>query len=140
MSRPAQEYMDWIKAYHAERGGSGYAQLRGQCANAAARMVLSFPELRVVKGHVFVPLWGTREQHWWLEAPDGSVVDPTEGQFSAGIVLREEYRDGDALRVGRCMNCGDDILAFSFDEAMRGKRPFCSDECAAECFGEGVAP
>ena len=51
------KYRDWI-TQHVQ--GDGY----GQCAEVTQAMVIAFPELRQVRGHVFDALWGERA-HWW---------------------------------------------------------------------------
>jgi hypothetical protein len=52
----------------------------GKCAEATMEMKKAFPELTRVGGDFFCPKW-LQSSHWWLIAPDGSIVDPTIGQF-----------------------------------------------------------
>lgn len=114
-------YDDWIAAYH-ERLGGGFKTL-GRCQQASREMKAAFPELEIVKGHVHCPEpWGKRG-HWWLVDPEGNIVDPTAAQFPL-IFEYEPYREGDEIRVGTCMDCG---------EALRGQpgthRTFCDKTC-----------
>lgn len=119
-------YEEWIKAYVARVK----SQLLGRCAEAVQEMAAAFPALRVAKGHVDVPGWG-RRGHWWLVDKDGQIVDPTAGQFPA-IFGYEEYQDGQEIRVGTCMNCGEGTYAYSMAEAeaIAGCPPsVCSPDC-----------
>jgi hypothetical protein len=50
-------YADWIAAYAARTG-----PLLGRCRVAAEEMVGAFPELTIVRGHVWVPGWGILER------------------------------------------------------------------------------
>lgn len=98
----------------------------GRCHEIAFEMAGVFDDLRLVTGHVYCPEpWGKRG-HWWLVDLDGAIVDPTAGQFTCGIDRYEEYADGDPVRLGACMNCGEDIWG------PPGPRPtFCGGVCEA---------
>jgi hypothetical protein len=92
-------YRDWITA---NVEGDGY----GKCAEATQAMAAAFPELRRVRGHYYCSVWGERS-HWWLVAEDGSIVDPTAGQFpSIGLGGYVEWHEGDDEPTGKCANCG----------------------------------
>lgn len=93
----------------------------GRCVEATAAMVAAFPELKRVRGHVYNVVWGERE-HWWAVTPDGSVVDPTAGQFPNGISYYEPWDESVPEPTGKCPNCG----GYCFD----GKY-CCSDACEA---------
>src|SRR5688572_29828181 len=104
----------------------------GQCAKATQEMVEAFPELKRVPGHVYTIGWGKRA-HWWCVAPDGEIVDPTVSQFVGACVDYEPFEAGHEVRVGRCMNCGDDIYAVILVLDEPPPRPyFCGDHCSAE--------
>lgn len=78
----------------------------GKCAEITEAFAKAFPELRRVRGHYHCPHWGERD-HWWLVAPDGSIVDPTRAQFpSRGIGEYVEWIEGTKEPTGMCPNCG----------------------------------
>lgn len=93
----------------------------GQCAEITAQMASAFPELRRVRGHYHCFAWGARE-HWWLEALDGQVIDPTAMQFpSKGFGMYVEF--GGEEPTGMCPNCGEYIY---------GGGELCSERCHIE--------
>lgn len=109
--------------------GTGY----GQCKDYSQAMLRAFPELRLVRGF-FHCVWGAR-QHFWLVAPDGSVVDPTRRQFP-GMGEYEELQDhelADRCPTGVCMDCGGQVFRFN---------RFCSPQCEAvtEKYLNGAEP
>jgi hypothetical protein len=109
-------YSEWIAA---NVEGDGY----GQCAEVTTAMVEAFPELRRVRGQYFCVTWGMRT-HWWLVAPDRSIVDPTATQFpSQGDGLYVEWHEGDEEPTGKCPNCSGYVY---------GGGTVCSDACARE--------
>ena len=109
-----KEYREWI-----EESSFG----RGDCAEATIAMSEAFPELRRVRGHYYCVLLGERP-HWWLVAPDGSVVDPTSVQFpSNGIGQYVEWDESQPEPTGKCPNCG----GYCYDW-----RTVCSDTCGIE--------
>jgi hypothetical protein len=118
-------YREWIDDFVAKCDG----KLLGKCREAVEAMHAVFPELRIVRGHAPVMGWGLRG-HWWLITPDGTIVDPTEEQFP-GVMQYEEWRPGDAVRIGKCMECGDEIWADieSLDDGPPPHETFCSDDC-----------
>lgn len=98
----------------------------GKCAEATTSMVQMFPELRRVRGFYCCPLWGRRE-HWWLVAPDGSIVDPTVRQFpGGGLGDYQEWTEGDFEPVGKCINCGE----YVYQEGIGGV--LCNEACERE--------
>lgn len=116
-------YSEWIASY-LERNRSTL----GKCHSATSEMMTEFPELQLVKGHVYCP-FGKRG-HVWLKDPDGKVVDPTASQF--GMVFDyEPWEPGMEVRVGRCMECGVDIwrAVDTLDEDHSDC--ICSKECEA---------
>lgn len=84
----------------------------------------AFPELRKIRGYIHcdqgIPA------HWWCEDEAGSVIDPTASQFT-GITQYEEYQEGMEVRIGKCMNCGDEI----YDNTMNSKKSTCV--CSKAC-------
>jgi hypothetical protein len=94
-------YVEWIAACVTRHKG----HVRGLCALACANMRKEFPELVEVRG------WANGCEHAWLTAPDGAVVDPTAAQFEGEPIVYVPFKPGDAVRVGRCHECGDGIYA-----------------------------
>jgi hypothetical protein len=121
MSARAREYEDWIRAYKIEHNWN----VRGLCSIATTRMAEAFPELTRVPGWCYHSTGS--DEHWWLAAPDGTIIDPTASQFT-GLLRYEPFKPGDEVRVGRCMNCG--IGIYEAVDALSGpRRTSCSDEC-----------
>ena len=89
------------------------------------------PSSIIVPGFVYTD-WGRRE-HFWLKDQSGEVVDPTASQFNI-ILEYEEWKPGMSVKVGRCMNCGQDIFfePQSLGEDRDIDRSICSDRCRAE--------
>jgi hypothetical protein len=108
-------YAQWIEAQ---------AWGQGMCAEATYAMIAAFPELRRVRGHVFLAGTDKSPAHWWCVAPDGAIVDPTKHQFP-NLVGYEEWVEGEEEPVGRCCNCGGYIFASS-----GYTHTVCSDACA----------
>lgn len=117
------QYKEWIKTWLETHGDSGY----GKCQQAVETMITAFPELRIARGHVN-STWG-RRAHWWCVGPDSQVIDPTVSQFP-GIWSYDEWKPGDEVRIGKCMNCGDEIWCpvHTLDTPPRQKC-VCSEEC-----------
>lgn len=111
--------LNWLVAHGAAESG-GY----GLCREAAEDMAKAFPALKVVRGHVHC-LWGKRG-HWWCVDPEGNIVDPTVGQFP-WVESYEEFHEGDEYRIGKCMNCGEEIWGSS-PEAVHSTM-FCGQAC-----------
>lgn len=96
-------------------------------------MVAAFPELKRVRGHYFCSIWGQRA-HWWCEAPDGTIIDPTSSQFPSkdetaprGFGVYVPWKEGEEEPTGKCQNC----LDYTY-----GGATFCSDTCEAEAIAE----
>lgn len=119
-------YDEWIADYH-RREGSGY----GRCKSACETMRAAFPELTIVPGHVYCA-WG-RRGHFWLTAPDGTIVDPTREQFP-GPVDYDPWKPGDLVDVGACMECGERIWlpAQTLDGPPHNPHSPC---CSTACLG-----
>lgn len=116
-------YEQWI-AEHIP--GEAY----GLCAEATKAMALVFPELRRVRGHYYCPHWG-RRAHWWLVAPDGSIIDPTARQFpSQGRGVYDPWDETQPEPTGTCPNCGE----YCYDHKLLCSRA-CEISYAAYCAG-----
>lgn len=126
------EYVTWIKAYIDRMDG----KLLGRCKDAVEEMAKAFPELTKVPGHVYTD-WGMRG-HWWCKTADGEVIDPTAKQFGF-IFAYEPWVPGTEVRVGKCMECGDEIwkAVQTLEEEPR-RETFCSKDCEATfCADQG---
>lgn len=110
------DYDSWIVSFLEEHNPNGLCKL------AVDQMSEEFPELRKVRGHVHCS-WGKRA-HWWLEDPEGNIVDPTASQFP--LISRYEHWDSSKeLKLGKCLNCGEII----WGKVNEGPQQFCSPEC-----------
>jgi len=130
--RPAEPatYADWIARHETTHGSSVF----GRCRESVVEMRAAFPELTEVRGHVWCT-WG-RRGHAWLVDGAGNIVDPTRAQFP-GPVEYEPWKPGDTVRVGKCMNCGDDIWApVQTLDAEPPRQSSCSPECETELMRE----
>lgn len=125
-------YEEWIAAYVEKKEG----KLLGRCKEAVEEMVLAFPELKKVPGHVYCG-WG-RRGHWWCVTSDGKIVDPTVQQFDI-VFEYEPWVPGTEVRVGKCMECGEEIWkAIQSLEEEPGRETFCSKDCEiAFCASQG---
>lgn len=106
-----------------------YLAYRGKCKELAEAACASDSTLRLVRGHYICPMWG-EQAHWWCVRPDGSIVDPSAGQFpSKGYGTYVEF-DGNV----DCANCGrtmreDDV---PYHES---RYAFCSYTCYGQFIG-----
>lgn len=118
-------YHPWIEAYMARQN---YILL-GKCREAVAEMRAVFPELIEKRGHVLCK-WGKRG-HIWLVTAEGEIVDPTADQFPLFPPLRyEEWKPGESVLVGKCMNCGDEIWrAVQTLDAEPPQESICGEAC-----------
>lgn len=106
------DYSAWISEH--------VSKTYGTCAEVTLAMQQAFPELKRVRGHYYCAIWGQRA-HWWLVAPDGSIVDPTKDQFpTKGTGFYEPWTEGAKEPTGICMNCGE----YCYDGD-----PWCSESC-----------
>lgn len=119
-----QRYQGWIEVWCSEN------RAYGNCEPAVLALLQSFPELEHVRGHVWTT-WGKRAHHWAV-TPDGTIVDPTASQFEA-VFEYEPWKPGDPIRVGKCMNCGDEIwrAVESLDTEIK-QECICSEICKDE--------
>lgn len=123
------KYQKWIR----QNGYHYPLKARNQCQSACNKMVQAFPELKLVRGWIDFKL-GT--QHWWCELEDGTIVDPTEAQFTGRELHYIKFEEGvDAECLGKCMNCGSEC----WDKDPETLEPLqyvnancCSPECELE--------
>jgi hypothetical protein len=124
-----QKYTDWVS----EHWGTPDKSF-GQCASAVIQMQQAFPELRIVKGHYYCPIWGKRA-HWWCKDPEEHIADPTASQFpSFGIGEYEEANPKTLVEVSVCYQCGKPIrktLAEIENNPLFIIPTFCSSKCEA---------
>ena len=105
-----QEYIDNL--IESKYEGDARTTL-GKCMVEVPEMNKRFPELKEVRGFVYVEWFAghqreRKREHWWLESPDGDIIDPTAGQFPV-IEQYEAYEKGMDVRVGTCVNCGESL-------------------------------
>lgn len=115
-----EQYHKWIL-----ENVPNYESAYGKCAEVTTEMLKAFPELKRVRGHYYCVSWGKRA-HWWLVAPDGSVVDPTATQFPTkgrGVYIEHDESQPEPERQSLCANCG---------EYFSGSGTVCSDKCHRE--------
>lgn len=90
MSCPVNKYQQWIGDY-VDAGNP----IIGRCREVCEKMLESFPELELRGGYSHTKAGS--EIHFWLRAPDGSTVDPTESQY--GCLWPENYEDAGTTDV-----------------------------------------
>lgn len=124
-------YEEWIQE-HCLPGD----RVNGKCAERTQEMAAAFPELRRVRGHAYLLGCPEPRPHWWLEAPDGSRIDPTESQWTdpnyiyAGCVvlgydpLPEDFEEP----IGKCMACG----GYCYPSTPGANSNACSTACIVE--------
>lgn len=94
------------------------AECTGMCKEFCNKMLAEFPELKLVRGHVYLPKCDEAWPHWWLLSDD-EIVDPTISQFPS-MILYEPHDENEPEPTGRCLNCG---------EYCYNGRDCCSDDC-----------
>ena len=99
------------------------------CASWSQLMVEKFPELQRKRGWVYFRQDSTPNQsgteHWWCEAKDGTIIDPSIMQYFPRFpVLYEPVGEDFEDPLGKCMNCG----SWSF-KSQGGNSGACSEEC-----------
>lgn len=106
----------------------------GDCYVLSKAMASRQPELRLVRGWYYCPIWGKR-QHWWCVDGNGKISDPTAAQFpSNGFGEYEEFNG-----IVMCAQCGKTGKEEDFHNAGNGM-VFCSDECYVRCVGLSFSP
>lgn len=119
-----EEYRKWVEQWLDQN------RALGRCQEATTAMVEAFPELTIVPGHVSCD-WGQRA-HWWLTDPNGNIVDPTVSQFDV-VFSYHPWKPGDEVRVGKCMNCGDEIWrSVQVLDPPPKRECICGEDCYTE--------
>lgn len=109
---------------------NAYKIYRGKCKEACEALQKVLPELRLVRGYYFDPIWNKEEPHWWLVDADGRITDPTKYQFpTAGQT--SFYREFDGTI--ECANCGRSVL--EEEASIEGNYAFCSSLCHGRFVG-----
>jgi hypothetical protein len=114
-----------------------YGSASCNCGTFTRQMAQRFPELTRVPGFYLAPGGASHGEHWWLEAPDGSIVDPTADQWPScgtGTYVRYDPTKH-LLPKGTCPYCGTSVMS------RAGNHP-CSldcDEGLAEEYGMRLA-
>ena len=61
---------------------TNYQIFRGKCKAACDALQKIMPELTLHRGWYNQPGWDKNScQHWWLQTPEGEIVDPPALQF-----------------------------------------------------------
>lgn len=118
---PTQTHSEWIAAWLSDNNPYG------QCKEACAEMMEVFEDLTLVPGHVFTN-WGMRD-HFWCVDTAGNIVDPTATQFG-WVMEYEPWVPGTEVRVGKCMECGEEIWEAVQDLSDVPRKDMCNDRCA----------
>lgn len=110
---------------------TNYQIFRGKCHAACIALQATLPELTLHRGWYHQPGWPkTSCQHWWLQTPQGQIIDPTSLQFPNPHIkdLYEEFNG-----FCECEECGTSIKE---EEAIfAGRYPVCSDICYKSLVG-----
>jgi hypothetical protein len=109
---------------------SDYRLYRGKCKELSETLCSENPNLRLVRGHYFCPIWNTDEQHWWCEDINtGKIVDPSAKQFpSKGLGTYTPFNG-----MVECAECGKTLPE---DRAkFYGSYAFCSESCICRFVG-----
>lgn len=103
---------------------------RGKCKEACEALLSVMPELRLVRGHYFEPIWNRDEPHWWLVDELGNITDPTRHQFpSKGIAEFYTEFDGNV----ECSQCGK--IVPEEEASFESNYCFCSHLCHGRFVG-----
>ena len=101
MSNPngSQSYSEWVDNLNLD-------QKIDRCKEVCHEMQSRFPELKIVSGYVTLESRPDRlEDHWWLVADQGKIIDPTANQWTVPIVEYVDPNQLDAEPTGRCPVC-----------------------------------
>lgn len=105
---------------------SDYKKYRGMCKTLSEKECKNNPNLKLVKGWYYCPIWNSEEQHYWCEDEKGKIIDPSRLQFPSKGQGKYKKYDG----VFPCSYCKTDIKESDIDDNLiQGKYIFCSGEC-----------
>lgn len=93
----------------------------GHCLSVTKAMAEAFPELTIVYGNYYCPIWGER-WHQWLTTIGGEIVDPTVRQFPS-VHGTYHARQPEEMPYGKCANCGE-LYYTPYDDTV------CSEACS----------
>lgn len=102
-------YEEWIEVFR-----KVYGDGESLCWYATEDMQRAFPELTRVYGSVTYALDEDsvyHDHHVWCVAPDGTVVDPTGGQYEGELLERRVLSTNPEYQRVYCVDC----LANTFD-------------------------
>jgi hypothetical protein len=109
----------------------GGTEGRGKCKEMAEKAVKNNPNLILVRGWYYEPLWNKDEEHWWTKDKNtGEIFDPTAAQFPSGGI-KELYTEFD--NKISCSECGKMMTEETMQ--MCGRYPVCSTKCAMRLVG-----
>jgi hypothetical protein len=106
-----------------------YLKFRGRCKELSEAAVRENPNLTLVRGHYFCPIWNVEEPHWWTIDETGKIYDPSARQFpSKGLGVYTPFSG-----TVTCEQCKRKIPE---EEAIPyGNFLFCSNNCICRCVG-----
>lgn len=107
-----------------------YLKYRGKCKEYCEQVLTERPDLTLVRGWYYEPLWDREEQHWWLKDPDGNIIDLTCLQFPSGG-MKEFYREFDGIL--NCSQCDKEITEET--ALFHSGYCFCSSLCNMRFIG-----
>jgi len=106
-----------------------YKTYSGKCKEMSEDMIAKNPELKLVRGHYYCPIWNRDEPHWWCVAPDGTIVDPTARQFpSKGMGMYTPFNG-----IIECDECGKEVS--EENAKFESNYAFCSSMCFGRFVG-----
>lgn len=58
-----------------------YAFFRGAGRKLTMAACVADPDLTLIRGYYFCPVWNVWESHWWTVRRDGSIYDLSAAQY-----------------------------------------------------------
>ena len=109
---------------------SDYIKYRGRCKEFCDELIESNPDLRLVRGYYYEPLWDREEEHWWCVDINNEIHDPTKKQYPSGGI-KEFYREFDGT-----LECEECKKIITEDQIVSiGRYAVCSNLCAHKLVG-----
>ncbi len=103
--------------------------LRGRCKELSTKLCEENPNLILVRGFYWCPIWNVRDQHWWTKDSNGVIHDPTKGQYPSNGC--GEYTEFDGFC--QCDECG--TLIPEENAIIEGRYAFCCSRCYGHFVG-----